>query len=220
MQRSEQIGALAAALAKAQGDIKSAAKATRNTFYNSSYADLAAVMEACRVPLSKNGIAVIQSTQYDTNGKWIETILVHSSGEWVSSHYPVKPVKDDPQGMGSAVTYARRYALMALVGIVADDDDDGNAASSVTNGNGQPRPAPVQEPARRAAPPPPENEAKKWAQGALTTVKGFETLNGLHTWSDRNKSALDRLKAVDVNLYRDVDQAIAEQQARLSPLNG
>ena len=131
MNKSETIDALAGALAKAQGEIDTADKSAKNPFFKSSYADLPSVWAACRKQLSKNGLAVVQRMDTSENGMILESVLMHSSGQWISSTYPVNPVKNDPQGLGSAITYARRYALMALVGVVADDasDDDGNAAS-------------------------------------------------------------------------------------------
>jgi hypothetical protein len=128
--QSEQINELADALAKAQGSIKSAAKVKNNPFFKSKYADLPAIWDACRVALTENSIAVIQSPQRDVDSHvWLETTLAHKSGQWMRSTYPINPTKNDPQGVGSAITYARRYALAAMVGIVADEDDDGNAAS-------------------------------------------------------------------------------------------
>lgn len=136
MNKAEQLNELAGALAKAQGAIKSAVKAKENPFFKSQYADLPAVMDACRKALSDNGLAVTQVADFDGQETWLETMLIHSSGQWISGKYPVRPVKNDPQGLGSAQTYARRYALMAMVGIVAEnEDDDGNAASA-RNGNG------------------------------------------------------------------------------------
>lgn len=138
MNRSETISELAKALATAQAKIKPAVKDSENPFFTradrrATYATLASVWEACRVPLSESGLSIIQAPEYSnfedgTSTFILETYLVHSSGEWVCSEYPVRPVKDDPQGLGSALTYARRYALMAMVGI-APEDDDGNAAS-------------------------------------------------------------------------------------------
>jgi hypothetical protein len=130
MQKSETIGELAKALATAQGKIKGAAKDSENPFFKSKYADLAAVWDACRGPLSENGLAVIQTTlPTEEDGTIpVETMLAHSSGEWISGTLKVLPKQSDPQSMGSAITYARRYALAAAVG-VAPEDDDGNAAS-------------------------------------------------------------------------------------------
>ena len=117
------------ALAKAQGAIEHAKKDTTNPFFNSRYADLASVWDTCRKPLTDNGIAVIQETGYDpeTGCAFVTTRLTHSSGYSEQSRLDLPAGKKDAQGIGSALTYARRYALMAAVGI-APDDDDGNAA--------------------------------------------------------------------------------------------
>lgn len=124
-------GQLAAALAIAQGELKPAAKDSANPFFKSKYADLSSVWECIRATLSKNGLAVVQ--RLDVQGEKLQTVLVtmliHKSGEFITSTYPIKPIKDDPQGLGSAITYARRYALSAMVGVVADEDDDGEAAT-------------------------------------------------------------------------------------------
>lgn len=130
MNCSESLNDIAAALAKAQPKIKTALKGAENPFFKSTYADLPAVMDACRDALNEQGIAVVQLTDFDADGVWLDTMLVHASGQWMSGRYPVRPVKNDPQGVGSAITYARRYALAAAAGVVAaTEDDDGNAAS-------------------------------------------------------------------------------------------
>lgn len=128
-EQSEQINELAAALAIAQGKITGALKDSANPFFKSKYADLASVWDACRTHLSENGLAVIQVASTGDNGAAvITTTLAHKSGQWVRGTLALKAVKEDPQGMGSAYTYARRYALAAMVG-VAQIDDDANAAS-------------------------------------------------------------------------------------------
>lgn len=127
MQKSDCIKELAAALAKAQGQMEGAKKSSANPYFKSRYADLAEVWEACRKPLSDNGLAIIQTTTDGEGRIIIETTLAHSSGEWITSTLGMTPVKTDPQGIGSAITYARRYALSAMVGI-APEDDDGEAA--------------------------------------------------------------------------------------------
>lgn len=125
--QSASIAALAAALAKAQVAFKPAVKDSANPFFKSNYLSLTGAIDACQGALSLNGLAVSQTLEDGEKLRLIST-LMHSSGEWISSHYPVVPVKNDPQGIGSAITYARRYSLMALVGLAAEDDD-GNAAS-------------------------------------------------------------------------------------------
>lgn len=125
---SPTLGALSAALSKAQGEFSHAKKDAENPFFKSKYADLACVIDAARAALSKNGLAVIQTTRLTAGQLSLITTLSHSSGEWIKGEYPINPTKNDPQGMGSAMTYARRYAFSAITGI-ASEDDDGNAAS-------------------------------------------------------------------------------------------
>lgn len=126
--QSESIKELAAALAKAQGMLDHAKKDVKNEYFKSKYADLASCIDAAKQALSENGLAVIQLTDITDYGLILRTTLMHSSGEWVSGIYPIDPVKKDPQGYGSAITYARRYAFCAITGVAADDDD-GNAAA-------------------------------------------------------------------------------------------
>ena len=129
MNQSQSIAALAAALAKAQGQMRGAKKDSDNPFFKSKYADLGEVWNACRDALAGNGISIIQTPDGDTPETMsLVTTLAHASGEWISGKYPIKPIKLDPQGIGSAITYARRYALAAMVG-VASEDDDGESAS-------------------------------------------------------------------------------------------
>jgi len=128
MYSSGELNALAESLAKAQGVMVPAKKGAENPFFKSKYADLASVWDVCRGPLSENGLSIVQAIAVPAPGETIlQTILLHTSGQLIVSSYPVKPVKDDPQGMGSAITYARRYALMAMIGI-APEDDDGESA--------------------------------------------------------------------------------------------
>lgn len=125
MTQSATIGKLAEGLSKAQGALKIAAKDANNPFFKSKYADLASVWEACRDALVKNGLSVAQHTEGATVESLVmHTTLLHTSGEWLSGSYPIKPTKNDPQGIGAAITYARRYSLAAMVGVVSDEDDD------------------------------------------------------------------------------------------------
>ncbi|WP_299079013.1 ERF family protein [uncultured Paraglaciecola sp.] len=128
MNKSESISELASALSKAQGQIKGAVKDSANPFFKSKYADLSSVWEACRDALSSNELSIVQSPETAQNGITIETMLCHSSGQWITSSYVMPVSKVDAQAVGSAITYARRYALAAMVG-VAPEDDDGNSAA-------------------------------------------------------------------------------------------
>ena len=129
MNQSQTIGALAAALAKAQADITGAVKDSANPFFKSKYADLSSVVEAIRLPLSKNGLSYVQLTEpSDKDEVRVETIILHNSGQWIGSTLALPVSKADAQGFGSALTYARRYGLSAAFGVAAEDDD-GNAAA-------------------------------------------------------------------------------------------
>jgi len=141
MNTSPTIGAIAKALAAAQAEIENVTKDKTNPAFKSQYATLAAVLDVCRPVLSKNGIALIQSPGNEGNAITLTTTLAHESGEFLTSTVGVVPGKFDAQGLGSAVTYLRRYALAAICG-VAQEDDDGNAASAY-----QSRAAPYSQPA-------------------------------------------------------------------------
>jgi hypothetical protein len=129
MLKSEQINELAAALAKAQGQIEGAKKSSSNPFFKSKYADLAECWNTCREALTANEISVIQMPEeINENGRLnITTMLAHSSGQYISSTLTMTVTKLDPQAIGSVITYGRRYALAAMVGL-AQEDDDGEKA--------------------------------------------------------------------------------------------
>lgn len=157
MKRSETIKEIATALSKAQAEIKAAEKDRENPHFQSVYATLASVWEACRDPLSKHGLSVVQSPATEESGSIsLTTLLMHVSGEWIENVLVLAPRDKSPQAAGSAITYGRRYALMAMVGVAPGEDDDGNGA------NGRP-PVPQQE----ASP-------RQWARtpGAVTTGSG------------------------------------------------
>ena len=128
MDKSESIKEIAGALCKAQGDMQGAKKDSSNPFFKSSYADLSSVVEALKIPFSDNGLSYTQAPIYENNMVGVETLLMHVSGEYISSVLMLPVDKQTAQAVGSALTYARRYALQAMAGIPSEDDD-GNAAS-------------------------------------------------------------------------------------------
>lgn len=151
MKTSEQINELAAAMAKAQGQMKGAVKDSANPFFSSKYADLESVWDACREPLSGNGLCVIQTPRVKFVGspepyEWtskggekrygvrvvtqvsVVTRLIHTSGQWLQDVTSTILPTGDAQAVGSAITYLRRYALQSVAGI-APEDDDGNKAT-------------------------------------------------------------------------------------------
>jgi hypothetical protein len=130
MIHSESIANLTLALSIVQGKMSHAVKDSANPFFKSKYADLESVWDACRELLSANGLAVMQFPgEYYENNMTLTTIISHKSGEYIMKEMSVPVTKPDAQGAGSALTYMRRYALAAVVGVV-QADDDGNAASS------------------------------------------------------------------------------------------
>lgn len=129
MLQSESVKELNTALAKAQGELFAAKKDSINPHFKSKYADLASVWEACREALSSNGLSVTQMpAEFQNNIMTLVTRLSHSSGEWIEQTMTCPVGKPDPQGIGSCLTYMRRYALAAVVGVY-QDDDDANSAS-------------------------------------------------------------------------------------------
>jgi uncharacterized protein YqgV (UPF0045/DUF77 family) len=130
---SPEIKELASALASAQADFSAVPKGTVNPFFKSKYAALPDVVAHAAPVLAKHGLAVTQQISFTiVEGKVFDTLtttLIHQSGQYIENAMLLHLPKQDPQGQGSAVTYARRYAYMAILGLVADDDDDGNAAS-------------------------------------------------------------------------------------------
>lgn len=129
---TDESGKLAQALAKAQGEMKPAFKDKINPFFKSSYSDLESIWSVCREPLSKNGLSISHLFETLPDGSVLmHTKLLHSSGEYLNSILPIRPVKNDPQGIMSAITYMKRCALMAIVGVSTSDDasdDDGERA--------------------------------------------------------------------------------------------
>ena len=197
MYQSETIGKLAEALAKAQGEMRHAVKDTENPFLNKKYADLAAVWEACRQPLASHGLAVAQTVGYTEDGTpTVTTILMHTSGEWVSDECAMKPVKNDPQGIGSCITYMRRYSLAAMVGVY-QDDDDGNAASDPS---GKQKPKKAEEEVKP--------DVSEWRRELNDRVKTVRQLAGVTT-----ADAMKRIKAKTGKTHAELTDAELESFA-------
>ena len=128
IERSENITLISIALLKAQKDMGAALKDAKNPFFKSSYADLKAVIEAIKEPLNNNGISFLQAARGDHEFPRLETVLLHESGQYLSSVTPIFCSKPkDPQAFGSGITYSKRYALQAMLGLPTKDDD-GEAA--------------------------------------------------------------------------------------------
>jgi len=131
MKKSDSIVNLAAALTKAQANIGAATKGAENPFFKSHYADLAEIIATCKQALLEQGISVLQLIGKNGEGSFLETVLLHESGEYISESAPIVCIKNnDPQAFGSAVTYQRRYALQSAL-LIPSDDDDGERAMKV-----------------------------------------------------------------------------------------
>jgi hypothetical protein len=174
---SPTIGKLATALCEAQKEMGAIPKDSNNPFFKSKYADLATVSQHIIPVITKHGLSISQThSPIDSCGSVTEefstkdgrhvkvvtpyplvvihTLLMHTSGEWISSTLVIPPAKNDPQGIGSAITYGRRYSFMSIVGAVSDEDDDGNQGSGLPRKQPQPQPqqkAPAPEPKKQAA---------------------------------------------------------------------
>ncbi len=206
MNSSPEIKQLVAALAIVQGGLAPAKEGTENPFFKSKYADLAEIWKVCREPLAIQGLAVIQTVGQakEGGGLVLETILAHKSGEWISSACPILAKDATAQSMGSAITYARRYSLAAIVGIVAGEDDDGNQASQGKPA-AQKKEAPKPEPAKAAVPSPVQDEP-------ALIVK-------LENWLKHTKTAEGLAGAwTDIGLYRGRKEISEAVYAKLSTL--
>jgi hypothetical protein len=202
MTHSDSIAKIASALVKAQGELNAVPKDGTNPHFRSKYATLHGIVESTRDTLRKHGLAVVQ-TFAQTDGTYIDltTTLLHESGEWLQGTLTMRPSKADPQGLGSAATYARRYALSAILGIVTDDDDDGNMASAPQADRGlQAKPAPADD--------------KPWLnavdkKGNLTE-KGFEVVKYLSENADKTLADIRKKYRVSKADEEAITKALAE----------
>ncbi len=200
MNHSESINEIAAALSKAQGVMKAAAKDADNPFFKSKYADLPSVVFAVKQPLADNGLSYVQSPSYlkETGMVTVDMLLMHSSGQWIAGSVQVPTNKGDAQGVGSAITYARRYILAAMLGVVADEDDDGNKAV----GNGVQKTIAV-KPVNGSAPIP--NGVKSAAKPAGVMLNNW---NGLYALLDSEQTIKAQKMQTEKAPFADVAKAL------------
>jgi hypothetical protein len=207
MSQSEIINELASALSKAQGEMQAAIKDKVNPFYKSAYADLGSVWDAARPVLSKYGLCVMQTTEMIADGTKIilVTTLAHTSGQWVKSYLPLNPAKNDSQGVGTAITYLRRYSLSAIVGVVCDDDDDGETSvgrGKTTQQNTQPTVTPTQEKKE-------EKECQPERVGKTEIIALTTLINSLDEETSKSFCAWIK-KAFNAESIRDIPKAYFE----------
>jgi len=206
-----------AALAAAQAEMGPALKDATNPAFKSKYADLASVMSACLPALNGNGICVMQPTGEEERGRVVETILAHVSGEMVSCRVPLIVAKNDMQGYGSAVTYARRYGLMSMAGIAPEDDDGNAAAKAAPKGEKSASIAPVNEALRQAREDAvndslpddatPEQRANAFADSLIAAFKACKGDVALNNRWHRDEAALRALEQRHPAIYARVGDA-------------
>lgn len=135
MQRSETISEVSKAMVKFSSEVGKINKDAKNPFLKNNYASLDNILDAVKPILAQNGLFLVQDASSDGQNVKVITTIFHESGEYISSdEYTLRPVKNDPQSMGSVTTYAKRYSITSFLGLSTGDDDDGNAASN-TEGN-------------------------------------------------------------------------------------
>lgn len=162
MEKSESIKNLAIALIKFQGLVNTIKKDSNNPFFKSKYAALPDILSAIHDPLIECGLAI---SQFPTGQNGLTTMLIHESGEFMLDTYSMAPAKNDPQGIGSCITYQRRYALGAVLSLNIDEDDDGNKASATGTTTPQATELPWLNP----------KDTDKWQKAIKYLIKGGTT---------------------------------------------
>lgn len=210
MNQSESINELAAALAKAQGEIRNAPKDSLNPHFKAKYADLASVWSVIRDPLSKNGLSVVQLVSDGPATITVTTKLLHSSGQWIEGSIMMEPTGRQPQQVGSCITYARRYGLSAMVGVAPDDDDDAQLASAP--------PPQQQRPAQNVAPIRQDGESKARMDlfGKIKTIRtkigySVEKVCKECEIEDLSKASVSELKEV-LEKLKVIEKEVTDQE--------
>lgn len=212
----------AAALARAQGQMGKAFKNAANPHHKNKYADLASVLGACGEALHDNGFSVLQPIGRDEIGPYVDTVLLHASGERFECRVHLILPKQDMQGLGSAITYARRYGLMAMAAVAPADgtDDDGEAASRPPQRREEPRPL-VEQMGPQPAPqqPAPPIPLPKVRAGVLKKIAAAPDLAELERMGDSEmfKGYLRRFQAEDPAIWAEVNTAFVERREALRP---
>lgn len=225
MQHSAEIDKIAGALAKAQAAFTNPprnrevlVKSDRGS-YTFAYATFDAILDVVRKPLTDNAISYTQSVELGEDGKpRLVTTLMHGSGQWIESVLPLHVERPGNQAFGSALTYAKRYALTALLGIAADEDDDANGA----DGNGIERKtdrghAQVKTAAPAAVPPKPAMTARQWTDQAIKELMAMTDQQQVVEWQNGHTADLDRLAQKSAADHTRLFDALNERLDALRP---
>ena len=225
MQQSPETADLYAALAAAQGEIQNpgkdkVAKVPTKTggSYSYSYADIADVLSTARPVLSKHGLAVVQLPVMASGQLVLKTRIIHKTGQWIESDYPVCDIGGDHRVMGAALTYARRYALCPMLGIAADEDTDGETAADAPKRHAKAPPAPPPAPpaAPRVSP-----DAIAYAAEAETEIMNADSATELVAWwtSEAQKTARREL-GLSQDMVNKLKDAVQSRVAELGGRHG
>jgi hypothetical protein len=236
MQKSDSLDMLGQAMADAQPAVKTAIMGSTNPFFKSKYADLGAVWDAIREALKSKGLSIVQMPDALGSDPALTTILLHESGQWISGTYPlVVSSKDETaQGYGSAMTYARRYGLAAVMGVIADEDDDGNAASkpaskphSSQNNSGAAYPKPIGlrietgetliQPANAASEPEKKPSlVEAWGKDAIDRIKAFKARKEMDEFENKAHLKIASIRPINPDLHAGIVKAIRDKHAELA----
>jgi hypothetical protein len=235
MTSSETTATLCAALVAAQGALKPIAKDGKNPAFRSRYATLDGIMETVRPALAAHGLALVQGVIHPETGEGgrlvgitVETRLLHTSGEWLASVVPVPVAKGDAHGLGSALSYGRRYGISALLALSTDEDDDGNAAAKAPPAKPQAKPAPAAPaPGQRLhdrVPTTPPPEGMSLAKAETVELKGQrlidmtpDRLDKLRAWAEEKGNAFI-LAAIDA--IQAAREAADDDDGEVEPMDG
>lgn len=185
-------------------------KSATNPFFKSKYADLPAVWHTIKDLMAENGLAVVNLNTIVDGVEYLETRVYHTGGEYLSSISRLNPVKSDPQSVGSAITYMRRYALMSLLGLVADDDDDGNSASGKAPAKQPSKPEPTAEELKA------RDEAIERCKPIADALKSAKDEKQLDTILKLQKDVVEKLPE---DLKKRIMDIADQRRAPFSPIN-
>jgi hypothetical protein len=214
---------LTSLLAKAQADMAPPKMDKKNPHFGNKYASLAAMRESVVPALAKHGLALTQTTDFHDGAFILRTTLRGPDGEIIESTYPLPVAK--PQEMGSAITYARRYTMAALVGIAAEEDDDGNAGQKADKPA-----APKAAPPKAAPPAPAEGEPHEiplgdlvpvvWGGQFIATIKASENSAALNGWVAENAKTIAGIMKTAPKAHASIIAAIEKVRADLTRIEG
>lgn len=203
MHKSEAIDKLAAALSKFQSAVSPIPKSGKNPHFGNTFSTLEDIDSATREGLAQNGLSVSQLVSRVETIPILVTILMHSSGQWISGEQILNPTKNDPQAMGSAISYAKRYGKLAILGLSSDEDDDGNKASGRTTTQ------PAARPAEAAAP-----VTLKAAPKQPVTVPISDPGEFMITFGKYQNKKVKELTDDELNNYAVILQKMAERDGK------